>query len=294
LIRQALRNAQVKPSQVSYIEAHGTGTILGDPIELEALSAVFREGHTRQDPVIIGSVKTNIGHLDPASGIAGLIKVVLMLQHREIPRHLHFHEPNPHVAWQEMPLTVPTQRMRWADHDHTRIAGVSSFGLSGDNAHVVLQEMMYSEAEEEQVAHAHYPRLLSISAHSKEALRTLAQKYYQFLTSESAHKGSLYDISYTAGVRRTHHDYRLAVSGYSVQDWAELLASFLKGEDMQGLSTGIIQPGQKRELVFVFAGQGSQWQGMGQQLWQHLSVFRQTIEQCDALLRPYTHWSLVD
>lgn len=140
LIREALRSAKVEPSQVSYVEAHGTGTPLGDPIEIEALKAVLGEERSPLQPLIIGSVKTNIGHLEAAAGVAGLIKVILALQHQEIPPHLHFKQPNPYINWNELPVVVPTKSMPWPCGTQQRIAGVSSFGMSGTNAHIVLEE----------------------------------------------------------------------------------------------------------------------------------------------------------
>ncbi len=140
VIRQALRNAAVAPHEVGYIETHGTGTALGDPIEVQALGAVLREGRAAENPVMIGSIKTNLGHLETAAGVAGLIKAVLALQHQEIPPHLHLKELSPHIAWKDLPVTVPTQRTPWQTNNGKRIAGVSSFGFSGTNVHVVIEE----------------------------------------------------------------------------------------------------------------------------------------------------------
>ncbi|MBD2512331.1 polyketide synthase, partial [Nostoc muscorum FACHB-395] len=140
VVRQALANAGLEPHQVSYIETHGTGTSLGDPIEVNALGAVFGKEKTANQPLMLGSVKTNIGHTEAAAGVAGIIKVALALQHQEIPPHLHFKTPNPHIAWQDLPVAVPTELTPWLPHEQRRIAGVSSFGASGTNAHVVLEE----------------------------------------------------------------------------------------------------------------------------------------------------------
>jgi len=140
VIREALANARVQPAQVSYVETHGTGTPLGDPIEVRALGAVLSTGRSKDQPLAIGSVKTNIGHLESAAGVAGLIKGVLALHHEELPPHLHFHQPNPHIAWAEMPIEVPTVRRPWPAGRSRRVAGVSSFGVSGTNVHVVVAE----------------------------------------------------------------------------------------------------------------------------------------------------------
>ncbi|KAB8330056.1 polyketide synthase, partial [Scytonema tolypothrichoides VB-61278] len=140
LILKALQNAKVEPSEVSYIEAHGTGTALGDPIEVESLATIFGKGRSQDNPLVVGSVKTNIGHLEAAAGIAGLMKVVLSLQHNKIPPHLHFKQPSPHINWDEVPVKVPTSPMPWFPGEKRRLAGVSSFGMSGTNAHIVLEE----------------------------------------------------------------------------------------------------------------------------------------------------------
>ncbi|MFN6535678.1 MAG: type I polyketide synthase, partial [Nostoc sp. EkiNYC01] len=139
LLRQALANSRVAPQQVSYIEAHGTGTSLGDPIEINALASVLCEQRSFEQPLVVGSVKTNIGHLEAAAGVAGVIKVILSLQHQKIPPHLHLKQPNPHIPWQELPLAIHTTAKPWHSENDTRIAGVSSFGLSGTNAHVVIE-----------------------------------------------------------------------------------------------------------------------------------------------------------
>uniref|UniRef100_UPI0035CA2645 type I polyketide synthase n=1 Tax=uncultured Nostoc sp. TaxID=340711 RepID=UPI0035CA2645 len=145
VIRQALNNGKIDPAQISYIEAHGTGTSLGDPIEIVALDGVFGKNHTLETPLIVGSAKTNIGHTESTAGIAGLIKLVLQLQHEEIAPHLHFKQPNPHINWSELAISVPTQLMPWSKGNQPRLAGVSSFGFSGTNAHVIVEEAPLKE-----------------------------------------------------------------------------------------------------------------------------------------------------
>ncbi|WP_316189812.1 polyketide synthase, partial [Bradyrhizobium sp. SZCCHNS1054] len=140
LIRRALEEARVRPKEVGYVECHGTGTVLGDPIEVQALGSVLSEGREADRPVIVGSVKSNLGHTDAAAGVAGLIKVVLSLQHGRIPKNLHFEAPNPHIAWDELPVKVASEAVPWVRNGVARIAGVSSFGISGTNAHVVVEE----------------------------------------------------------------------------------------------------------------------------------------------------------
>ncbi|WP_226595008.1 polyketide synthase, partial [Microseira wollei] len=169
VIRQALANGGVEASLVSYIEAHGTGTSLGDPIEVEALGVVLGKNRPVDQPLVLGSVKTNIGHLESAAGIAGIIKVVLQLQHLEIAPHLHFHHPSPHISWQNLPfIVVPTEKTLWQTKEKARLAGVSSFGFSGTNAHVVLEQAPISQpvtASVERPLH-----LLTLSAKTQSAL----------------------------------------------------------------------------------------------------------------------------
>src|SRR5262249_7206004 len=178
VIHQALKNAKVSPDQISYIETHGTGTALGDPIEVHALGAVF--GHGRVQPLLIGSVKTNIGHLEPAAGIAGLLKVVLALQHTEIPPHLFFKQPNPHIHWEQYPIAVPTALTPWLKGDQRRLAGVSSFGFSGTNTHVIVEEAPPSDSVPAEVERPYH--LLTLSAKTDTALKQLATRYARYLT----------------------------------------------------------------------------------------------------------------
>jgi len=176
VIRTALANAGVEPGQVSYVEAHGTGTSLGDPIELRALGAVLGQGRSPDQRLVVGSAKTNIGHLESAAGVAGLIKLVLALQHQEIPPHLHLKNPNPYIPWAELPVVIPTQLTPWLSPNEPRIAGLSSFGFSGTNAHLVVEEAPAWEpvpVELERPLH-----LLSLSAKSEDALQQLASRFY--------------------------------------------------------------------------------------------------------------------
>ncbi|MFP2958448.1 SDR family NAD(P)-dependent oxidoreductase [Myxococcus sp. 1LA] len=287
VVTKALENARVPPALVGYVEAHGTGTPLGDPIELRALGAVLGKGRPEDRPFFIGSVKTNIGHLEPAAGIAGVIKTILSLQHREIPPHLHFHTPNPHVEWDRIPARVPVERVPWPAHEGRRIAGVSSFGLSGINAHVVLEEAPAAEATPTATDEAS-AQLVVLSARTAPALADLAKTWSTFLKSEDP--GTLAELSYTAALCRTHHDHRLALAAKSRQELAAQLDAFTAGESHPGLSVGRRSNSQK--VVFVFPGQGSQWLGMGRQLYARDATFREAIDRCHEALGRYTDWSL--
>ncbi len=203
VIRQALERSNIEPDQVSYIETHGTGTALGDPIEVGALGAVF--GQRSIEPLIIGSVKTNIGHLE-AAGIASLIKVVLALQQQEIPPHLHLQQPNPHIDWEQLPIEVPTKRTPWTRGQQPRIAGVSSFGFSGTNAHVVVAEAPQLEQVLAPVVRPLH--IFTLSAKTQTALKQLAARYQDYLARAIADIG---DICFTANVGRSHFNHRLYV-----------------------------------------------------------------------------------
>ena len=303
VLREAYRRAGVSPGHVQYVEAHGTGTFLGDPIEAKALGTVLAVDRPLGRPCALGSVKTNIGHLEAAAGVAGLIKATLALKQLEIPPSLHFHEPNPYIPFDEIPLRVQTTLGPWPTGSGPAVAGVSSFGFGGTNAHVVLEEAPRSNAEMQnaecgrenrqcEIRNTKSVHLLPLSARSPEALQSLARAYQDFLATPESTL-SLHDICYTASVRRSHHDYRLAVTGHSPEQLTEGLEAFLRGETRPGLSSGRQISGRRRKLVFVFPGQGSQWFGMGRKLLQQEAVFREVVERCDRAMRPYGDWSLL-
>jgi acyl transferase domain-containing protein/NADPH:quinone reductase-like Zn-dependent oxidoreductase/NAD(P)-dependent dehydrogenase (short-subunit alcohol dehydrogenase family)/acyl carrier protein len=285
VIRAALAHAGVAPGDVSYVEAHGTGTSLGDPIEVRALGAVFGPGRSPEHPLVLGSVKTNIGHLESAAGVAGLIKVVLALQHRAIPPHLHVRALNPDVAQEPMPKLIPSATMPWPEGP--RIAGVSAFGLSGTIAHLVVEEAPVAPSAEVEPDRA---LVLPISAHSPEALREIATAYHDVLSGPDA--PAVRDLCYSAAVRRTHHDHRLAAVGQTHAELAGALSAFLAGEPRSGLASGIRAGSAAHKLVFVFPGQGGQWSGMAQDLLASEPVFADAIAACEAALRPHVEWSL--
>ncbi|MFQ5794230.1 MAG: SDR family NAD(P)-dependent oxidoreductase [Candidatus Bipolaricaulia bacterium] len=297
VLRQAYRDAGVPPGRVHYVEAHGTGTSVGDPVELQALGTVLAEGRPKDRPCVIGSVKTNIGHTEGAAGIAGLIKAALSLKHRVIPPSLHFQEPNPNIPWQDLPLMVQQELSSWPADSEPALAGVSSFGISGTNAHIVLEEApQTTPAQKEVPAQTTKAQLLPLSAHSPEALEAMVRAYQMFMaTKQDRDTPSLQDICYTASVRRAHHDHRLALVVHSQEELAERLEAFLEEMDL-GMSPGAghTVPEPQRKLVFVFSGQGSQWVGMGRALLEQEPVFREALERCDRAIQPYVDWSLME
>ncbi|HEX8145175.1 MAG TPA: beta-ketoacyl synthase N-terminal-like domain-containing protein [Pyrinomonadaceae bacterium] len=299
VLREAYRCAGVSPGEVQYIEAHGTGTLLGDPIEAKALGTILAEGRPAGQNCILGSVKTNIGHLEAAAGVAGLIKTALSLKHRMIPRSLHFQEPNPHIPFADLPLRVQQALGPWPAGSRPALAGVSSFGFGGTNSHVVLEEApravqtdqaLEAPVNEEPVKQAH---LLPLSAHSPEALRSLAESYQRFL-SDTGSVVSLQDMCYTASVRRSQLDYRLALLFHSREELSERLRAFTSDELDACIFSGRKHPSRPLKLVFVFSGQGPQWWAMGRELMAQETVFRSAIEECDKALSRYADWSLIE
>ncbi len=264
VIRQALANGRVDSAEIGYIEAHGTGTKLGDPIEMGALAEVFGK-----QPLIVGSVKANIAHPEAAAGVAGLIKAALCLHHEAIPPHLHFDAPSPHIDWERLNVTIPVDGTAWRRSKKPRLAGVSSFGVSGTNAHIVLAEAPVQKAI---VAEAVRPRhLLALSAKDSDAFVALTRQYAEFLQGDAA----LDDVCFTANTGRAHHRYRAAVSG---KDSAEMIAAL---GQLQGHA---IDPAPAR-IAFLFTGQGAQYADMGRELYETQPTFRRTIDECAALLQ---------
>ena len=300
VIRQALANGKVAPAEVSYIEAHGTGTSLGDPIEVKALGAVFGETHSKTAPLLIGSAKTNIGHTEATAGIAGLIKVVLQLQHQQIVPLVHFQKPNPYINWSDLPVQVPTEVMPWSITGKSRIAGVSSFGFSGSNAHVILEEapsqtsgLQTKDGKQSKDTLERPLHLLALSAKTSTALDELVNRYQCHLETHS--DLAIADICYTANTGRTHFNYRLAVIAAASQDLLEQLRYYKTGgEEMQLFSGHLPNNASSPKVAFLFTGQGSQYLNMGRQLYQQVPIFRQTIDHCDQILRSELDHALLD
>ncbi len=289
VIRAALVSAGVEPGQVSYVEAHGTGTSLGDPIELRALGAVLGQGRSPAQKLIVGSVKTNMGHLEAAAGVAGLIKVVLALQHQEIPPHLHLKNPNPLIPWAELPVKIPTEPTPWPDSKDPRIAGLSSFGFSGTNAHLVVESAPAREPEPVEVERPLH--LLSLSAKSEGALQELASRFEMYLATHPS--VPLVDVCFTANTGRSLCAHRLALVAESSTQLCQQLAAVGAGQNPTGVLTGQLQDTRRPKVAFLFTGQGSQYLGMGRQLYDTQPTFRQALERCDQILRPYLQQPLL-
>ncbi|GHO54873.1 type I polyketide synthase [Ktedonobacter robiniae] len=299
LLRQVYSQAEISPHQVHYIEAHGTGTSSGDFVECSALGEVFAAYRSQEQPLRIGSVKTNIGHLEGASGIAGLIKAALALKHRQIPANLHFQNPNPRIAFEQLRLKVQTTTEALPPFDDPYIVGINSFGFGGTNAHVILQE--YSASAPAELTSAPFGEdqsfLLPLSARSPRALGALAQAVLDFLDKPGV--PSLRDLCFSASLHREHHPYRLALTVTSLDDLKEKLQVFLAsahrpGITLQGVALNHTLKDNAKRLAFVFSGNGPQWFAMGRHLLTHDELFRSVIERCDQRWLPLAGWSLIE
>jgi acyl transferase domain-containing protein/SAM-dependent methyltransferase len=292
VIRAALAAARVDARQIGYIEAHGTGTPLGDPIELGALSAVLGSGRDPAQPLRVGSVKTNIGHLEAAAGLAGVIKVVLSLQRAQIPPHLHFTQGNPHIDW-NWPVQVPTQATDWPEIDGRRLAGVSSFGFSGTNAHVILEAAPQPSLAAPPAGPLRPAHVLALSARDEAALLDLARRHEARLLQldESVEAA---DLCFSANTGRSHFSHRVALTGASVDELRAGLAGFLAGSDDPAIARGTLEGAARPQVAFLFTGQGGQYAGMGRALYDSAPVFRAAMDACHAAAAPLLPRPLLD
>ena len=289
VVRKALADARLEPGDIDYVEAHGTGTPLGDPIELEALGAVMGAGRLPERPLLVGSIKTNLGHTEAASGLAGLLKVVMALRHECIPPHLHFSTPNPRIPWADLPMRVPTSALPWPRGGRVRRAGVSSFGFSGTNAHVIVEDAPVSPTADSSDSE---PRLLVLSARGDAALRAGALRHADHLASHP--EISLADGAATLSTGRAHLEKRAAVVAGSTAEAIETLRSFGRGEMPPGLVSGTARLGERPKIAFLFTGQGSQYAGMGRELYDTEPVFRATLDRCASILAPHLQSPLLE
>ena len=272
VIRQALEAAKLEPGAIDYVEAHGTGTSLGDPIEAHALGSVLGVGRKPERPLLVGSVKTNLGHLESAAGVAGVLKVVLAMEKERVPAHLHFRQINPKIDWAGAAVEVSSRPHDWRRGQKRRIAGISSFGFSGTNAHVIIEEAPLAESKS---AGSDRPvHIVALSSRTSEALDSTVANFRAALETNS---NSLADIAYTANAGRSHFKERVAVTAKDVADLRDKLAA---GNLIKGVEQSI-----RGKLAFLFTGQGSQWAGMCRELYETQPVFREALDECASRLR---------
>ncbi|MFI2208021.1 type I polyketide synthase, partial [Streptomyces sp. NPDC020192] len=260
VIRQALQNARLSPEQVDAVEAHGTGTTLGDPIEAQALLATYGQGRPAERPLWLGSVKSNIGHTSAAAGVAGVIKMVMALRHGQLPRTLHVDEPTPQVDWSSGAVSLLTEPIHWPDTDRPRRAAVSAFGISGTNAHIILEQAPTDESRQTHPPVPASPWILS--AKTPTALRAQARQLHAHLTHHPDLTPT--DIAHALATTRTPHEHRAAVITDDREARLAALATLAEGSpDPHVVNGTAVSAGR---TVFVFPGQGSQWTGMGREL----------------------------
>lgn len=308
LVRDALRAGRLAAADVAYVEAHGTGTVLGDPIEVRALAAALGEGRMPERPLLLGSIKTNIGHLEAAAGVAGLLKAVLMVQHRTIPPQ-PYDRLNPHIEWDHLPVRVQREGAGWPTPERA-IAGVSAFGVSGTNAHTIVAAFEPSAnpsaeknyyADRTPLARSHESaadkgpaatrELVVLSAKSAPALREMAACYASALQGESP--ASLRDVAYTAALGREPMEHRLALLAESPLAAARRLAAWSDSGDERGIALGRVRGDRRPAIAFLFTGQGAHYPAAGRVLLERSCVFRDALAECDAVLRSPLGRSLV-
>ena len=295
VLREAYSRIDLDPSQVSYVEAHGTGTKVGDPIEANALGAVLGKNRQPDNNCRIGSVKTNIGHSETAAGIAGIIKVALALKHQQIPPSLHFHTPNKAIAFEDLNLEVVTELTPWEDKH--KVAGVNSFGFGGTNAHIVMgdlgtetKDLSACRGDKETGKDGEISlELLTVSAKSRSALRDLAQNYLNFIQNTDR---TLAEICAASQKQRSHFNHRLTCISKTTQQIQKQLTAFISGEKIAGLRSSVNE--RSNQICWLFTGQGSQYVGMGQQLYETQPVFRQALNLCAEILTAYLDKPLLE
>ena len=317
VIEEALLQAGIAPAEVDFLEAHGTGTEVGDPIELNSAAEAYGKGRAADRPLLVGSIKTNVGHLEPTAGVAGLMKALLSMRHRTIPKHLHFENPNPRVDWDNLPVLITDRKMNWPETaGRPPRSGISSYGWSGTNAHVIVEG--YGQPARERLADGDvaWPgggplpigapsatdgaggardietledrpaRFLPLSGKSAAAVKDSAQAYLDWL-DEHGEENGLADLAWSASVARSHFDFRAGVVFRDTGALREGLAAIAE-------SAEAVSPQRAGRVAFVYTGQGNQWVGMGEALYRQEPVFRDVMDRCDRYIREERGVSLLD
>ncbi|MEU3964823.1 type I polyketide synthase, partial [Streptomyces buecherae] len=296
VIHQALTNADLQPHHIDALEAHGTGTPLGDPIEAQSLLATYGQRPNGASPLLLGSIKSNIGHTQAAAGVAGIIKMVHAMHHGHLPPTLHVDQPTPHVDWEAGAVKLLTEPQEWPSTGRPRRAAVSSFGVSGTNAHVILEQAPEDQEAAEGAAEPAAPgaakrvgpALVPLAAKQGAALRAYAQRLHAHLAE---HPDRQLDEIAATFARRPAFDHRAAIVATNRTELLDALQALAAGTPHPSLIAGTAQPGK---TVFVFPGQGSQWLGMGTQLAQRSQVYADALAECAKALSPYIDWDLHD
>ena len=286
----ALKNAQLQPSDIDYIEAHGTGTKVGDPVEVNGLLLAYKNFKTKENPLYIGAIKSNIGHMECNAGMASIFKVVLGLQHNIIPKSIHFHTPNTLIDWANIPITVAKDNIPWNKKaEKFRYAGVSGFGATGSNAHIIIGDVPENIYVTNKQPVRNDIFILPLSAKSEQALIDLAKNYADFI-QHSQH--SLEDICAMAALRRAHFSLRETFIASSKIELIEKLNDFATNNFYENKNK--FDTKDKIKTIFVFPGQGAQWIGMGKTLLATEPVYKSALEECTAVFSKYVDWNLLE
>lgn len=287
LITQALENAKVSGNEISFIETHGTGTPLGDPIEVEAIVNTLGKNRSENEKLILGAVKTNIGHLEPAAGIAGLIKIVMAMQHSKIPGNLNFEKANPILEIEKQPVKIVTETVEW-NVKESKKASLNAFGLSGTNAHMIFEEAQKQIRGRKSSTHkskdSKYPFMLS--AKTLDSLKALATNYIEFLNVTQSI--NIEDLSFNMNVTRSIFTYRIAFLAKNKEEVISKLEAFLFGDFKTNENTARITQKSSQQINFLFPGQGVQYEGFGVNLYLRNNYFKQQVDQCILLLNSDT------
>lgn len=270
-----------------YVEAHGTGTVVGDPIEAGAIANAVAKRRKHDHPLFIGSAKTNLGHLEVASGMAGLLKAILCLKHRAIPANLHYKTPNPNIPFEEWNLKITDQYTAIQPSQEPIFIGVNSFGFGGANAHVLLEE--YRDSSNQQTSEDIVPPLI-ISANNEDGLNKLAEQMFELIYS---HQYNYYDLAWSVFHHRDLHKECMAIYGSSVESIKNSLKSYVTDKQLNGI-TKITNTRRSKKIALIYSGNGSQWAGMGARLLQESNLFKQTIEEIDQLWQQLADFSILE
>lgn len=293
VMRRAYEISGVSPTEIGYIEAHGTGTPTGDPIELQSLGMILKENGIGDESRLVGSIKTNIGHTEPASGIAGVMKAALCLKKKEIPASLHFNNPSPRVPWSDLPLKIADTHQAWPEEASPAFASCNSFGITGTNAHIILEEPPQTQDSNLADTLPASAKLFPFSSHTPDALKAVVSNNLAFL-KENIEDSHLHHFAYTLATRRAHHTHRVAFVAETKDELATLMQSYLDGEIYQGIIVSEQLAEEPQRVTFVFSGMGPQWWGMGRELLENNTLVRNAIEECDEIFQQLAGWSILE
>jgi acyl transferase domain-containing protein/NADPH:quinone reductase-like Zn-dependent oxidoreductase/acyl carrier protein len=290
MIKDALSRAHVAPNMIQYVEAHGTGTKAGDPAEIASIAGALDEGRAKDDIFYVGSIKTNLGHTEAASGVAGLLKILLSIQHRTIPGNLYAdEEKNESIPWSDLKLQIPAQAVAWPHPDRPLMAGLNSFGISGTNAHVIIQEAPKRNIFNNSVKRKY--NILPVSAANEKSLQEYCKLYLPFFEKISSEE-ELMNLVKNISIRKADLPFRAAIIFQNNADIINGLQAIIDGKSSDNVITGYNE--EKKRTALVFPGQGSQWNGMGKMLYESEPVFKDSIQRFAKACEPYIDWSLTE